>query len=780
VLVDEGEREWVEAHLRPLLGLGEEHQPQEDRQREAFAAWRRFLGAVAEQGPTVLVFEDLHWADEALLDFVDEIVEWLSDVPLLVVGTSRPELLTRRAAWAGGKANALTVSLAPLAQGEVVAIVRAVVPGALRAIDERTLVERAEGNPLYAEEFARLAAEPNRAEVLPETVQGVIAARLDALSGDEKTVLQNAAVIGKVFWTGGAEALTGMPRWTLEELLHALERKEFVRGQRRSSVAGESEYAFRHVLIRDVAYGQLPRQARAVKHEAAAAWLEAFGRPEDHAELLAHHYVAALELSKAAGRVTDGLAQRARSSLIDAGERAVAVTAFAVAAAHYERALELLPADESHRPLILFARAEALHAIGDPRQVQALQVAKEALLEIGDEAHAAEVEAMLAAAAWFHGQRVESAAHLEQALALVRESKSDSASARVLTEVARQRLVAWELEDAIALGREALVFAERTGLEELRAHCLITIGTARGQAGDACGIAEVEEGLSLALATNSLATALRAQNNLAILVIGLQNDVGRSRTLVEEALELAERIGDREHARFLQAQLAGWQVGTGEWDAALEALDGFIAECEAGHEHMKETNARVIRARIRAARDDVDGALEDIERALVHSRQTESAEEHCETLAECIELHARLGRLDDAKSLAEELVTVGSGTDRGFFWPEFALVAEELGFLDVMRRKLAETDFEHMALAVTRPIADGRLVEAAEVATAQGARPLAAQIRVRAARALAEEGEIRAAEEQLEQALAFYRSVGATRYTREGEELLERLRPAVK
>ncbi len=505
---------------------------------------------MAEHAPAVLVFEDLHWADDALLDFVDELVEWLSDVPLLVVATARPELLTRRPGWAGGKANALTLSLAPLAENEVVELVQAFIDQPLPiAVDQQTLVERAEGNPLYAEEFARLAVERGEDITLPETVQGMIAARLDTLSEEEKQVLQNAAVIGKVFWTGGAAALTGTPRWTLEELLHGLERKEFVRSQRRSSVAGESEYAFRHALIRDVAYGQLPRRDRAEKHETAAAWLESLGRPEDHAELLAHHYVAALGFAEAAGRATNDLAERARRALVAAGERAATVTAFSSAARHYEQALELSAAEEPERPLLLFALAEALHALGDKRQTQALQDAKTALLTVGDKARAAEVEAMLAAAAWLHGRRDDSAAHVEQALELAHDSESESATARVLGEAARQRLVVGDYGAAIKLGRETLALTERAGLDELRADNLVTIGTARGRSGDPGGIAEVEDGLSHALATNSLATAMRAYNNLAILVVELHGDFRRGRTLIEGALELAERVGDRELAR---------------------------------------------------------------------------------------------------------------------------------------------------------------------------------------------------------------------------------------
>ena len=168
--------------------------------------------------------------------------------------------------------------------------------------------------------------------------------------------------------------------------------------------------------------------------------------------------------------------------------------------------------------------------------------------------------------------------------------------------------------------------------------------------------------------------------------------------------------------------------------------------------------------------------LEDIERAPTHGRQTESAEEHCATLAESIKLCVQFGRFEETKPLVDELVALDHGTDRSLLWPELALVAEEVAFLDVLRRKLTETDVEHATLAITRPIAAGRLVEAADVATGQCSRALAADIRFRAARELADKGEPGLAEQQLEQALDFYRSVGATRNIREAEELRELLR----
>ena len=302
VVAEPREAEWVERHLRPLVGLGAESELGADRRGEAFSAWRRFLEAMAELRPLVLVFEDLHFADDGLLDFVDYLVEWATGVPLLAIGTARPELLARRAGWGGGKANALTLSLSSLSDTDTARLVHALLDQAVLPADlQQRLLERAEGNPLYAEEFARLVAEGRQPEELPETVQGIVAARLDALAPEEKQALQDASVLGKVFWLGAVAHISNVEPWALEERLHGLERKEFVRRERRPSVAGETEYAFRHLLVRDVAYGQIPRAERAERHRLAAEWIEALGRPEDHAEMVAHHYLAALELSRAAG-----------------------------------------------------------------------------------------------------------------------------------------------------------------------------------------------------------------------------------------------------------------------------------------------------------------------------------------------------------------------------------------------------------------------------------------------------------------------------------------------
>ncbi len=330
-----------------------------------FAAWRRFLEELAAQRPLVLVLEDLHWADDALLDFVDALADRVSDMPLLVLATARPELLQRRPAWGGGKSNAATLSLRPLSERETVRLLHGLLEQPLlEAQTQAVLLARAGGNPLYAEQYARVLVERGELAELPETVQGIVAARLDALSEQEKLLLQDAAVVGEVFWVGAVERVGGITRWQAEELLHALSRKEFVQRSRESSVAGESEYAFRHLLLRDVAYAQIPRAARSARHEATAAWIESLGRPDEQAELLAHHYLQAFELAGAAGLDTEALAEQARRALRNAGDRAAALYAVAASERFYDAALRLGPEDGPERAQLMFRRAAPVHHLG--------------------------------------------------------------------------------------------------------------------------------------------------------------------------------------------------------------------------------------------------------------------------------------------------------------------------------------------------------------------------------------------------------------------------------
>jgi class 3 adenylate cyclase len=221
---DDAEREQLARYLRPLVGLGGA-ELERATQTEAFAAWRQFFEAMAEQHPLVLIFEDIQWADDGLLDFIDHLVDWAARLPILVVCTARPELLERRSGWGGGKLNATTLSLSPLSDQDTARLFAALLGApALDAERQRALLTRAGGNPLYAEQLAQMLADraAPEGEEVPETIQGIIAARVDRLPEDEKALLQEAAVLGKVFWLGGLA--NGSSRENVERLLHSLER----------------------------------------------------------------------------------------------------------------------------------------------------------------------------------------------------------------------------------------------------------------------------------------------------------------------------------------------------------------------------------------------------------------------------------------------------------------------------------------------------------------------------------------------------------------------------
>jgi class 3 adenylate cyclase/tetratricopeptide (TPR) repeat protein len=766
LLPDPSEAAWLESHLRPLVGLAAD-EASGDRRGEAFAAWRRFFEALAEERPLVLVFEDLHWADDGLLDFVDDLVDWLTDVPVLVVGTTRPELLTRRPSWGGGKANATTVSLAPLSDEETARLVHGLLErSVLPAEIQTTLLERAGGNPLYAEEFARMVAERGGEKLeLPTSVQGLIAARIDALDADDKVLLQDAAVVGKVFWSSAVGAIGDRDRVEVEARMQELERRELVRRARRSSVAGESEYAFRHVLLRDVAYGSIPRSARAERHRRAAEWIESLGRSEDQADLLAHHYLSALELARAAGVDVGVLAKSASSALRQAGERAVGLNSFVSAARFFEEALSL-GVDEEERAHVLFRYAAALHRSGDERRIDRMEEARDALIAGGDPDVAAEACVLLAEAWWDQGQNETGRAQLEQALELLRDRPASASAARVLCEVSRYAMLADETDEALRAGREALEIADTLGLSDIVPSALINIGSARGNSGDKGGIADLERAIEIAEATNNPELG-RAYNNLA----AMQDNGDRAYELQLRGKEAADRLGNAPVARFIQGQLLLAAFDLGRWDDFMREANEFIAACEAGSPHYAEGYARERRADVLLARDDPDGAAVDAARALELARQAKDPQSLQPALAVQVRVELALGQLPEARRTARELLSLLASTTTAFGIMTLALNADTLGVreeLPAVLARLPESPWTRAAAAIL----DGDLVRAADLIGESAWRVDEAELRLRAAEVLVAAGRGPEGDVQLQKALTFFRSVGATRYIREGERLL--------
>jgi class 3 adenylate cyclase/tetratricopeptide (TPR) repeat protein len=770
VLTDPTDARWVESHLRPLVGLETEAGLGGDRRGEAFAAWRRFLEVLAEQHALVLVLEDLHWADEGLLDFVDELIDWLSGVRLLVVCSARPELLERRPGWGGGKLNASTLGLSPLSQEQTAVLISNVLERSLLPAEiQQALLERAEGNPLYAEQFAQLYLERGSAEdlPLPETLQGIVAARLDGLSPEAKALLQDAAVIGKVFWIG---ALRKDER-EATQLLHGLERKGFLTRQRRSSVGSEGEWAFTHMLLRDVAYGQIPRGSRAHKHRQTAEWIESLGRSDDHAELLAYHWSSALELARAAGQNADDLATPTRLALRAAGDRAFSVNAYPAAATYYGDALALWPEEDEERPQLLYRLADALYIADDHRAEAALEEARDALLGSGDRETAAGAELSLSRIWWHRGQNDKARVHETRAEELVGTERS-LAAARVLAFIARTRTIGGNPPEGLRLATEALEMAEALEVEELIAHSLATIGLAKVYLGDPTGKQDEVRALEIAMAASSPVAGSIA-NNVAVQAI-FSFEFRRGADLYEEGLRIAERLGDASGARWLRAQVGQVELILGRWDESLQLLDAFIRECEAGSPHYMEGTARRERGRIREARGDLAGALADLEAALSLARDVSDPQELLPNLAAVASAFETRGRLDEARALARKLVGVAS------LHPEDAGIGLSLDFLFTrvaleqepeLRDILSNGSFpawKSLGLACL----DRDFVRAAEMWAEGGSPTWEARLRLRAAEELIEAGRRTEGAEQLEKALHFYRSVGATFYINRAEQLL--------
>jgi len=547
-LGESSEAEWVELHLRLLVGLTTSSDVSGDRRAESFAAWRRFFEALAEQNPLVLVFDDLHWADDDLLDFVDHLVDWASSVEILVVCAARPELLDRRPAWGGGKLNAATVSVTPLSDQETAELIGALLERALLPAEiQATLLAHAGGNPLYAEQFVRMHLERGGdAPALPETVQGIIAARLDVLPAAEKALLQDAAVVGKVFWLGAAAAIGELDPKAVETLLHALERKDCIRRERRSSVAGEMEYAFRHVLVQDVAYAQIPRAARADKHRLAAAWIESLSdeRADERAEMLAHHYLAALEFARAAGSETADLTEQARLALHVAAERAMALSAFAAAARYFESALELWPADDAERPKLLLRCGEALYT-SRGAGADVLEEARDASLGAAMVEEAAEAEALLGELRYDQGLADEALGHMDRAVALVEDRAASPAKASVYAQAARRNAIGNRGREAIRLSEVALRLAEELELPDTRANLLNTRGMVRVLGGDLGGIEDLEASIGIAEERRT-ADLARGYGNLASMMVDL-GEIRRARELLRARARgrLADGTGER-------------------------------------------------------------------------------------------------------------------------------------------------------------------------------------------------------------------------------------------
>ena len=768
-MLEEREAQWVAGHLRTLAGVGEEAELGPERRQEAFAAWRRFLEALASERPLVLVFDDLHSADDSLLDFVDHLVDWASGVPILVLATARPELLERRSGWGGGKPNAATLTIAPLSDEETHRLLGALLEQPLLTAERQSaLLARAGGNPLYAEQYVRMLSEYDSTDEmpLPETVQGLIAARLDLLSSADKRLLQNASVVGKVFWRGAAAAIDGDDPAAIDEQLHALGRKQFVQRAQASSVADETEYSFRHLLVRDVAYGQIPRAARAAKHRAAAAWIEGLPRPDDYAETLAHHYGEALELARAIGEETDELVARTRDALRAAGDRAYALGSLKTAREHYRSAMELWPPESPDwaRLVVSYRRGSVFPEYAPEFLVRARDI----LVEAGDAAYAAEAELYLFWDAWNEGRGEEMSARYGRLLELADELEPSHTKAYLLANLAIQLVLTNQHDRALGTASRSLQIAERLGFEDVRAHALNTIGMCRAAKGDRGGLQQLEQSLALSLEQNQAENIIRGYKNFGSFLFNY-GELGGLVDLYADATAAAERFGDDFHLRWFAVERAVLDFLRGRWDDALEATGAFLSGVEGGAPHYMEAPARLCRAQILLARGDVQAALDEASRAVDFGRRSGDAQALYPALAANVCVLVAAGKAAEARGIADELLSALEDGTPNYWVADLAPALASLGRADEFATKLGEfaglTSWQTAATAVLTE----NYSRAIEVYAGMGAAPHEAEARLLAAEHAAGDGVIR---EELERALVFYRSVRAEPRIREAERLL--------
>ena len=584
---DPHEHRWFFDRLAPLLGLTAITAPRD----ETFAAWRRFLEAAAAENPTVCVIEDLHWADQALLGFIEHLAEWCRGVPLLVVCTARPELYDLHPTWGAGLRNRFDISLDPLSTVESAKLVTALLGRAvLPAETQSLLVDRSGGNPLYAEEFVRMLSDRGLlddagrlsvdAESLsfPSTVQAIIAARLDTLPAESKAVLQEAAVIGKVFWAGAVAALGGRPEDEVAHALHELAKKELVRPVRTSSVAGQLECSFWHALIRDVAYNEMPRAARAVRHAAAARWIEetAGDRVEEYAEILAHHYLTAARLSEAtAAPDVDELRDRARRHLLSAARRALYVDV-PRAESLSRAALDITPIGHEGRTDVEVSLADALTSAG--RSEEARTLLQDAAGEVsgpGDEIRRARVLLRLVQVTELHDP-AEAGRILSGVIDTLERRPPGPELVDALQRAAGRAVLASRYDAVPELADRVLRLLDEGvrvegARDRVRAAVLHLRGISRFASGDVGGLDDVQASLVL------LPEVASFHNNLSML-LSVTEGLIPALEEVEESIRLAVAHGALAKALESHDTLLTLYFFLGRWDELAQLADSAIEQ----------------------------------------------------------------------------------------------------------------------------------------------------------------------------------------------------------
>ncbi|MEX0850058.1 MAG: AAA family ATPase [Gaiellaceae bacterium] len=615
------EEETVADVLGLASGMLEALEGERSPQEISWAA-REVMQSLGDVQPLVLVFEDIHWAEEPLLDLIEHLADWVR-APLLILCLARPELLDARPGWGGGRVRSTAIELEPLSEEESEILVEKLlaqlagtsgeVPPAL----PKELLERAEGNPLFVEETIRMLVEggsdngsPDR---VPDTLQALIAARIDYLPPAAKTLLQRAAVVGRVFWGSALEHLSPDLE-DIEALLEDLLVREFLLREPRSSISGETAYRFKHLLIREVAYNGLAKLARAHHHARFAEWL-AERTGDELLEIRAYHLDQAVEfLVELEGAPPEELANETADALVKAAKRAIAREAYSTARKLGLRALELRPT--------LGARYVAARAAWRLQDWAAVEVE---MAKVRDQAreqdeHVIEALALTAlgeAMLKRHGDCTQAKAIVDEALELLADTEDPVASFDALTVRATSALWLGEMDDVVRYMEKAYVIALDAGRKDLQ--------TLAAQALAQTHIVRLELDEAELLLTRAL--ELAGESGSVRARVGATLAYGWFLTLKGE-LDAAETL-------FEEVRATSAELGVEPAVAAALAKLGWISHLKGDHKRAEKFLREAVQ--ITETRGD-RGVLPDLQAALA------------ETLAD-------LGKVDEAERLAVEART---------------------------------------------------------------------------------------------------------------------------
>ena len=585
---DTAERQALEDPLLHLLGIGES--PALER-GQLFVAWRTFFERIADVAPVAMVFEDLQWADDGLLDFVEELVTWSRGRSIYIITLARPELLDRRPTWGAGQRSFTSLNLAPLTDDAMRSLLAGLVPGLPESVTEQ-IVGRAEGIPLYAVETVRTLLNDGRIErdgeafrpigdlseiAVPESLHALIAARIDGLPPVERTLVQDGSVLGLSF---GLAALTAVSRGPADEIqasLHHLVQRELFTLEDDPRSPERGQYRFVQGLLREVAYGTLSRDDRRARHLAAARYYEALG-DEELSGVLAQHYVDAYQ-AHPDGPEGAAVAAQARVALRGAAQRAGDLGSHRLAHSYLASALLVLNDPAEELEIRRAASVAAAHAgmleVAVAHGRRAIELAGQLGLDRERRTVTATTADIL-----LEGQQQQALQLLNEAIAEPGLTPGTPGYIEIATVLAKAEMRVLSDHRAIELADLALPEAQRAGDDRLTLDLLITRSVAHSNVGRGTEAVTVLTGaLEVASRLGLRDEANRAAVNLGYVIA--PDDPATAFEISKRAVDEAKRDGVMWRIRYILGNAVDSAIEVGEWDWALEQaaeLDPIFTE----------------------------------------------------------------------------------------------------------------------------------------------------------------------------------------------------------